>query len=415
MEDPAAVLGLVAAAATGEPAAAGAVSPAQIGALLGAMCIRRGFAAGATWSDQEAAALATFRDGFGDYAALLDGRSGDAAVDRVLAGEHLCRDTTAAVLRRIAAGELAPATAAALLIGQRMNIESDDELLGYVDVCRPAHARSVNADSVLHLGEPYDGMARYFRPTLFVAATCAAMGQPVVLHGVRAMPPKNGVTDEQVIAALDGPVDLDLDRAAALVGDADVGFAHINRRAFAPDADAFAELRLHIKKRPAFATAEKSVVVFRGRRASHVVAGYFHPGYERKLLAAMHDQGVDGGVAVKGLEGSTNLALRSRGDEPTFNLWHARDGDGHFDPSAAGFDYADNERARLDAERTAEAGTAALLGEAGSARDTIVVNAAWLLARLGGDDLASAVRRANDAIDSRAAARHLEAYIDGSL
>jgi len=412
LEDPEEVLRVIAASASGDLPREQTVSDAQIGALFGAMCVRRTFSADTNWSAGETEAFAHLAPSLERHAYLLDGDTGIDSVDTVLSGGHLTRAATRDLLTRISAGDVATEIAAAFLIGQRMNVESDDELLGYVDLCGPQQPPQLSVDGVIHLGEPYDGMKRYFRPTLFVAATCAAMGHNVVLHGVDTMPPKNGVTDEQLLRILGAGCDLDMRRAAALVEDPDVGFAYINQREFAPRAFAFAELRSHIKKRPPFATAEKTAVIFRGARQTHVVAGFFHPGYDHKLLVAMNDQAVDIGVAVKGLEGSTNLALRSRADKQTFNKIRTKHGDSHVDPSDLGFSYTENHRLRGDGQQIADLGGAALLGQAGAAYDAIALNAAWLVATIEtATSAAEALERAKDALDSRAAARRLDNYI----
>ena len=57
----------------------------------------------------------------------------------------------------------------------------------------------IDVDSLTHFGQPYDGATRYFRPTLFVAAVRAALGEPSLLHSVDVMPPKNGVTEEAIL------------------------------------------------------------------------------------------------------------------------------------------------------------------------------------------------------------------------
>ncbi len=413
MADPEQVVRTIIASQAGQLPADQTVSQAQLGALFAAMHIRRRFPVDTQWSDAETRAFANHSNDLAAFAYLLEGNTGIEPVDDVLAGRRLSRAVTADTLRSIADGRLPPALAAAFLIGQRMNIENDDELLGYVDVCNPEHAPTLNVDAVLHIGDPYDGMKRYFRPTLWVAATCAAMGHRLVLHGVASMPPKYGVTDQALLRTMDSGPARDIDHAATLVQDDDVGFAVVDQASFAPTAFSFAELRLHIKKRPAFATAEKTAVVFRGKQRTHMVAGFFHPGYERKLLVAMNDRGVDAGVAVKGLEGSTTLALRSRAGKQTFNRLVLEAADTHLDPRDLGFDYPDNPRLKADARTVADLGNAALLGAAGPARDAIVINAAWLASLLEPTTTtAQAVDRARDAIDSRAAARHLDAYIE---
>ena len=100
---------------------------------------------------------------------------------------------------------------AAFLIGQRMNIENEEEVRAHLDaVLPPEQVSALQVEALTHFGQPFDGAARYFRPTLFVAAVRAALGRATVLHGVAEMPPKRGVTEEGVLAALGARVDLSL-------------------------------------------------------------------------------------------------------------------------------------------------------------------------------------------------------------
>lgn len=433
LEDPERVLEVIAATARGELPVAERVSDVQLGALLAAMTIRRTFGDETGWTSAETAAFARVHtaDWWSAEARHLfepaHALSLPAPADRfvtllnaVLEGRHLSRAQTAEALAAIATGEVPPVLLAALLIGQRMNIETDDELLGYVDACLLGPPRALAVDRVLHLGEPYDGMTRYLRPTLFVAATLAAMGLPVLLHGVDTMAPKLGVTDEQLIAALGGPTNLDIQAAARLLEDGAIGFAYLNQRQFAPAVEALRDVRLHLGKRPVFATAEKAVVLFRARERTAVAAGYFHPSYERKLLTAMTAQHVDLAIAIKGLEGTTNLALRagrSKADKPTFNLTHVHRRDIgatitlHVDPRELGFDYAENPRRKLSAADTARAGVAALSGQPGELHDAIALNAAWLVHLIDGAAPDDAVEHARTVIASGAARAHLQRFL----
>ena len=90
-----------------------------------------------------------------------------------------------------------------------MNLESYDEVRGYLDATfGPEQVREVSVDSLTHFGQPFDGATRYFRPTLFIAAVRAALGEPSVLHGVDEMPPKSGITEERVLQVVGARTDL---------------------------------------------------------------------------------------------------------------------------------------------------------------------------------------------------------------
>ena len=168
------------------------------------------------------------------------------ALRTILRGGHLEAARTRQVCEAILGGEVAPALQAAVLIGQRMNIETDEEVRGYLDAVLPPEAiLEVEVSSLTHFGEPFDGNTRYFHPTLFVAAVRAATGQASVLHGVDELPPKKGITVEQILEALGARTDLSREEAAVLIEDSRVGFAYVSQREYAPAAYRLRELRIH--------------------------------------------------------------------------------------------------------------------------------------------------------------------------
>ena len=433
--DPAAVLDTIIASAAGlcpDPA-----SPAQIGSFLAAMTIRRGFPESTRWSEDEQQAvthredaLATLPAPFGflfnaDHAPISRIPADTQLVDAlrvILKGQNLDYD------RALTAAEAAldpaahPALAAAFLIGQRMNRESYEEFCGHLDaVYARSNARPVDVDALTHIGEPYNGSARFFKPTLFVAAVRAAQGYASLLHGVDRLPPKFGVTEEQILKTLGADVDLDLDRAACLIEDPDVRFAYVSQRSFAPLAYAAGGLRQHIGKRPPWAATEKAQRLLRARHRNSAVIGYYHPGYESIHLRLMRDEDLDAGFLIKGEEGTTQFSLRPRqaGTEGRQRVNHVEGfRDGHdiveaLDPTAYGFDYKSSPRAEsANADVFAAEGRAALSVQKGAVLDRIVLNAAALNVLLGYDpDPASAVERVRETVARGDALQRLDTYI----
>ena len=124
------------------------------------------------------------------------------------------------------------------------------------------------------------------------------------------MPPKRGVTEEGVLAALGARVDLSLATAGRCIEDPTVGFAYVSQREYAPRAYALRHLRAHIAKRPPWATTEKAQQLFAGAAWNGMVAGFYHAGYEDKLLGLMQGRGLDAGLVIKGEEGSSHYGLR---------------------------------------------------------------------------------------------------------
>ena len=421
------------------------VSEAQMGAFFAAMTIRKGFPKRTNWSQAEVEAFEVHRADLErllppDVRFLIEPACGYgaanprervvvAALQKILTGGHLTYGETRALGEAILKGRVKASLKAAALIGQRMNRETYDEVRGYLDsVLGPEQVLDVRAGSLTHFGEPYDGATRYFRPTLFVAAVRAAQGRASVLHGVDEMPPKRGVTEEQLLKLLGARTDLSLEAAARLIEDPEVGFAYVSQRTFAPGGYAGRELRIHIQKRPPWAATEKAQQLFSCPGSNCMVIGFYHPGYEEPLLRLIRERGFHAGLVIKGEEGSSHFSLRlgkpSSEDRKAVNYAQGfrRAGDRtedfalDIDPNAFGFNYDHSPRLQtVSAESFAEAGIAALSGRKGHIYNRLLLNAAITDHLLGlSPDPHEAIDRAKEAIDSGRALAHLQAYIEGT-
>ena len=419
-----------------------AVSEAQMGAFFAAMTIRKGFPKKTQWSEAEIAAFNKCRpdlerlmppavrfimqpelgytDANPDEAIVVD------ALEKILRGGHLSYDETRQMGGVILNGKVNGALKGAALIGQRMNLESYDEVRGYLDATfSPEGVRDVSVESLTHFGQPFDGATRYFRPTLFVAAVRAALGEPTVLHGVDDMPPKSGITEEKVLHVLGARTNLSLDQAASLIEDPAVGFAYVSQREYSPGAYNVRELRVHIKKRPPWAATEKAQQLFTASGANYMVIGYYHVGYETPLLQLIWERGFHAGLVVKGEEGTSHYALRlgspSTEERQAINYSQGfRRVDGRredfsldIDPAEFGFNYEKNPRIEtITPEAFASAGMEALSGGEGQIYDRLVLNTAMTDYLLGiCSDPHEAIERTKEAIDSGRALAHLKAYI----
>lgn len=442
--DPKRILALILASLEGNLPRAEQVSPAQMGAFFAAMSIRRTFGAQTGWSAAETEAFDRYGDALAqmpedlrfllgmaaDFAGCGAGEARVVAVLRsVLQGGHLPYGEVRGALGAMLAGEVRPSLMAAFLIGQRMNIEDAEEVCAHLDaVLPPEEVLQVQVDALLHFGQPFDGAVRFFRPTLFVAAVRAALGRATVLHGVAEMPPKRGVTEEGILAALGARVDLSLAEAARCIEDPAIGFAYVSQREYAPRAYALRHLRTHIAKRPPWATTEKAQQLFAGAAWNGMIAGFYHTGYEDKLLGLMQMRGLDAGLAIKGEEGSSHYGLRlgkpsdARRKAINYVQGFRRVGGrletvaGDVDPMAYGFRYEQSPRpAVVSARAFAALGAAALKGEEGPIRDRIVLNAGLTDYYLGLSASAEeGVAAAREAVDSGRALARLECYISRS-
>ena len=150
--DPGRILELIFASLKGDLPRAEQVSPAQMGAFFAAMSIRRTFGAQTGWSVAEVEAFDRYGDALSkmpeDLRFLLgmapDFAGCDAGEARmvealrpVLQGGHLCYEEVRGALGAMLAGEVRPSLMAAFLIGQRMNIENEEEVRAHLDAVRP--------------------------------------------------------------------------------------------------------------------------------------------------------------------------------------------------------------------------------------------------------------------------------------
>ena len=427
---------------TGELPESDAASAAQMGAFFAAMTLRAYFPKATQWSPAEDAAFRKYRSALieqlpPEIQYLMDPDQGYVpanpteavvvkALEKILRAKHLSYTETRAMCEAILSDDVSPALKGAALIGQRMNRETYQEVRGYLDAFfGPEEIQPIDVATLTHFGQPYDGATRYFRPTLFVAAVRAALGEASLLHSVDAMPPKNGVTEEAILKVLGANTQLSLAQTASLITDESVGFGYISQREYCRAAYDLRELRVHIKKRPPWAATEKAQQFFSAREANYMVLGYYHIGYEKPLLQLARERGFDAAVAIKGEEGTSHYALRlgmpSTSDRMVVNYSQGfrrvnetrEDFALDIDPMDYGFDYTRSPRPEVvSAEAFAALGVAALSGEKGHIYDRILLNTAIVDYLLGiCPSPEEALARTQSVMDDGRALEHLRAYV----
>jgi anthranilate phosphoribosyltransferase len=348
--------------------------------------------------------------------------------------KDLSREEACEGMRLVLDGQVDPVQAGIFLIALRMKRETDDENCGVLDALREATWRvTAPVDELIDIGDPYDGFKRTLPASPFLPAVLAACGIAAVSHGVESMGPKYGVTHRQVLRAAGLPVDLDPEEAAARVGDAGIGWSYVDQRHFCPKLHALAALRTLIVKRPAITTAEVLAGPLRGRIRTHLVTGYVHKPYPRIYALLARHAGFDSALIVRGVEGSVIPLLSQKG-----KVFHYHDrGEetmAEFTPAELGIDQptrapripgaavSDDEGAERHesaaafdaitvAKAAADAGTAALAGQPGATRDSLIYGAAlclWHLKRH--DSLAGAAQAVRAVLDSGKALEHLRRF-----
>jgi len=348
---------------------------------------------------------------------------------RIATGPELSKDISLEEarlgMRLVLDGAVDPVQAGVFLIALRMKRETDEENQGILQALLDV-AQSVTAgvDEVADIADPYDGYNRTLPSSPFLPAVLAACGVPSVSHGVERMGPKYGVTHRQVLAAAGVPVDLAPSQAAARLADSRVAWAYVDQKAFCPKLYDLVRLRSLIVKRPALTTAETLLGPIRGRVRTHLITGYVHKPYPRIYALLARRAGFDSALIVRGVEGGVIPSLRQVG-----KAFYYRDGgleqSVEFRPLELGIDQSvvapsiagrgpsedetdDRTAPSLDnakvAQAAAQAGIAALAGEPGLSRDSLVCAAALCLWHLRGyDSLQSAASAVRTVLDSGAA------------
>ncbi len=327
-------------------------------------------------------------------------------------GEHLTREQTAWAMDTIMGGNATDAQIAGFLVGLKAKGETVEELTGLVDVM------IARATPITIPGEKLDivGTGGDQQNTVNISSTAALVlagaGARVVKHGNRAASSSAGSAD--VLEALGVRLDLSVERVGASAEECGITFCFA--QVFHPSFRHTAVPRRELSIPTAFnilgpltnpAHVQASAVGAADSRMAPLIAG---------VLA---DRG-SRGLVFRGDDGLDELTVTT-----TSRLWEVRGGrveESVLDPADLGIPRATLDDLRGgDAQHNAGAVRRVLAGEKGPIRDAVVLNAAAGLVAfdLTADGpllgrLALAKERAEHAIDSGAAARALQAWVDFS-
>jgi anthranilate phosphoribosyltransferase len=221
--------------------------------------------------------------------------------------EPLTRAEAAAATRMMLCQEATPAQIGAFMIAHRIKRPTGDELAGMLDAYEqlgPTLDAVAAPYPAMVMGIPYDGRSRTAPISPLVVLMLTAAGCPVVLHGGRRMPTKEGVPLVELWQGLG--VDwtmLSLSQVQQVLAQTLLGFVYLPNHF--PLAEGLVPYREQIGKRPPFATIELFWCPYAGDAL--VVSGYVHPPTEEMARATFALRGVDRFMMVKGLEGSCDL------------------------------------------------------------------------------------------------------------
>ncbi|OMD32811.1 MULTISPECIES: anthranilate phosphoribosyltransferase [Paenibacillus] len=202
-----------------------------------------------------------------------------------------------------------PAQIGAFLAAERIKLESVEELEAFVYVLRKyAHREPLFAEG-LDCAGPYDGRKSSFIATFPTAFLLSAAGLPVTLHGTASLPPKWGITLQDIIyqSGIEKTA-LERKKAIAAANKSNVLFADAEE--WCPPLGDLRSIREEIGMRTLFNTAEKLIDY---ACSPFIIFGIYHNTVFDRLSRLLIKLGYQKALIVQGVEGSDDLFI----DRPT--------------------------------------------------------------------------------------------------
>jgi anthranilate phosphoribosyltransferase len=332
---------------------------------------------------------------------------------RLLAGETLGKGEAAAAVRSIVRGESEDTLVASFLTILARRGETEAELQGGAEALRAEAVPFPGPGGVIFdtCGTGGDSSGT-FNVSTTVAFVIAGAGVRVAKHGNRSVSSACGSAD--VLEALGAAIELGPEGARKVLDE--TGFTFLFARRFHPAMRRVASVRQALGFRTLFNWLGP---LANPARATHQLVGVPDPERVEPVARVLAGLGVARGLVVHGAGGLDELSLapgnlaaesgRTDTGAPTAT---ART----IEASTLGLPPATADALRGgDAATNAGIVRAVLAGERGPRRDAVVLNAAaalWISGRA--TTLEEGAERAAASIDSRAAMRVLESYVDES-
>jgi anthranilate phosphoribosyltransferase len=327
-----------------------------------------------------------------------------ALIGKVATGAALSSDEATYAFDTMMSGEATPSQMGGLLMALRVRGETVDEITGAVSAMR-AKMLKVKAppDAIDVVGTGGDASGSYNISTC-AAFIVAGAGVPVAKHGNRALSSRSGAAD--VLGALGVKIDLPVERIAACISEAGIGFMFAP--AHHPATKNVAPTRVELGTRTIFNLLGPLSNPAGVRR---LMLGVFSRQWVEPIAQVLRNLGSDRAYVVHGSDGldeittsgPTHVAALENGAVRTFEI----------SPEDVGLQRVKPETLRGgDAAANAAALTAVLQGTPGPYRDVALLNAAAALIVAGrAKDLKEGMTLAAKSIESGDAASRLKRLV----
>jgi anthranilate phosphoribosyltransferase len=230
-------------------------------------------------------------------------------LQKIAAGPRLSKDLTEAeaedALNLILDDEVSKVRAGVFLIAARMKLETLPENIGYWRALQNHVVPvTVDLDQLLQIADPFDGFQRIPYFGFYAIPVIAQLGLPVYGHSALPLPPKFGITFEDILQK-HYKVAEGKQRLALLEK---YQFGYLSTADTLPQLEALRSLRTEIIKRPMLATLEKILFPIKARK-NILATTYFHRGYETALTEIGKLSQFDKVIVGNGMEGTTLFGI----------------------------------------------------------------------------------------------------------
>lgn len=311
------------------------------------------------------------------------------------------------VMRRLMSGELTPVQIAGFLIALRMKGETVDEIAAAAEVMRELSTK-VNVAADEHLidtcGTGGDGI-QTFNVSTVSAFVAAAAGTRVAKHGGRSVSSTCGSAD--VLEALGVNVNLTPEQVAHCVEQIGIGFM------FAPSHHSAMKHAAPVRRELGVRTLFNLLgPLTNPAGAKNQVMGVFDKDLTGKLAHVLKQLGSRHVLVVHGADGMDEISFA--GDTYVAELKDGRVTEYVLNPRQFGMQLHQPESIRVqNAEESKAMILAVLEGQAGPARDIVLLNAGAAIYVAGlVESLQAGIQRAAQAIDDGSALKKLRQLVE---
>ena len=332
-------------------------------------------------------------------------------VGRLRDGQDLTADEGHALMSAMLAGEVNRTVIADLLLALKAKGETSDEIAGMLRAVRDV-STAVSLDETLHeraidiVGTGGDN-SHSVNVSTMSSFVVAGAGVPVCKHGNRAASSKCGTAD--VLEALGARIELMPSEVEACVRQTNFGFC------FAPTYHPTFRYVGPIRRELGVPTVFNLLgPLANPARVRHMLVGVGNAVFVERMAYALRDSGVSRAWVVHGHGGLDEMSLSGANE-----VWEVRAGEVSrmvIDAFEFGIPRASVEDLRGgDPEFNAAVVQRVFTGEEGPVRDVVVFNSACALVVAGAaPGIAEAIELARRSIDSGAALRALDGFVEAS-